>query len=123
MPVQQPPIERTPAPVGSASGVRHDDMRVQQRVARARRSMLEPCRHEPVTTVRDHATGTTPDPARLALQVLQGLLYRGGVCRSELACDRAVSDREQHADRLWGTERQVESGDRTGRQRLAQQVT
>jgi hypothetical protein len=119
----KPPVERTPPPVGTPSHIRDDDMRVQQRVARPRRPMLEPRRTESFPAIRGLSSSATPNPARVALEVSKCLLNRGAVRRTQLTDDRAVRNAKQHADGLRGAERQVESRNGLGRHRLAQPLS
>jgi hypothetical protein len=98
----------------SLRGVRDDDVRVQERIARARGPVPERCGDEPPPRHTDRTARASPRHARFALEVRQRLDDCHLMCPDDLRDDAGLGDREQDADALGRAERQVEAGDGVG---------
>jgi hypothetical protein len=104
-------MQRRPPPVVGARRVRDDDVRVEQRVAGARRAMTERGADEPVPLHDDRAALAAARPACLALHVRHRLRDRGIVSDDDLARHRRIGDAEEDTHALRGAERQIKAGD------------
>jgi hypothetical protein len=111
VPVQAPAVECRPAPVGAVADVRDHDVRMQLRVAGARRSVPEDGSDEPGGRQHDSAAPPASHGGRVAFEVAQRFGRRSVVAVSHRTLDAAVAEAEQDADALGRRERQVEGRD------------
>jgi hypothetical protein len=111
MPVETPPIQRRPAAVDPASEVRDEDVRVQLRIAGARRPMPKRSSHQPRCLLHDRPTMPTPNRSGRSLQVNDGLPNGDVVCCSHLPAQLIVAHPEEDADALRRREGQIEACD------------
>jgi hypothetical protein len=118
--VEQPPVERRPAPVRTTRHVAHNDVRVKERVARPRRAMPKRRGNEPLTADVLMAPAAAPRETRPVLEIAQRPLDRDVVSLTHLPRDLRIAGAPQDAHALRRAERQIETGDRSLAHRLAQ---
>ncbi|HEX4489907.1 MAG TPA: hypothetical protein VH914_01770 [Acidimicrobiia bacterium] len=107
-------IERPPDTVIRCRGaVRHDHMRVQERVAFAARAMHERRSQEPATRSRREAVVAATDRAGLTLEEPDRSSDRSGVRADDLRRDIGWGERPRDRDRFRCPERQIEPADAT----------
>ncbi len=106
--VQPPPVERRPAPVAAPRHVRHEQVRVQLRIAGTRRPVPEPRSHEPGHRLDHRTCRPSPDRRGRPLEVAEGLPDGPVMRRADARSELVVPDAEEHADALGRRERQVE---------------
>jgi hypothetical protein len=90
-------IERCPAAVRALREVARYNVRVEQRIARARRAVKERGGDEPAPADLDRAPGTAPGTTSLTLQIVQCLAHRRVMPGAQFAGDVGRTDRPQHA--------------------------
>ncbi len=122
VPVQQPPVQRGPAAVRTLRRVRDHDVRVQQRITRARGPVPERRRDEAAASNEHGAAVSAACHARLTFQIRKRVTDRGLVSGDDLAHDLGLADPEQHAHALRRTEGEVEAGDGARGERLSQRL-
>jgi hypothetical protein len=93
LPVEVAAIQRRPAPVRSSREVPRDDVRVQQRVAGARRAMGEGSGHEALASDLHDPAAPSAGAARLALHVAHRLRDGRVVAGPQLLGYRRIPDR------------------------------
>ena len=101
--VEPPAVERRPAPVGAAPEVRDDDVRVQLRIAGARRAVAERRGDEPVGRHDARPAAPAPDRGGRALEVAERLAD-GRSCAARTASPVASSPSPNSTLTLLGAE-------------------
>ncbi len=98
--VQPPPVERRPAPVAAPRHVRHEQVRVQLRIAGTRRPVPEPRSHEPGHRLDHRTCRPSPDRRGRPLEVAEGLPDGPVMRRADARSELVIPDAEEHADAL-----------------------
>jgi hypothetical protein len=111
VPIQAAAVERRPTPIGAIADVRDHDVRMQLRIAGARRPMPEDRSDKPGGRQHDSAATPAPHRGRVAFEVAQRLGRCSVVAASHRTLDAVVAEAEQDTDALGRREGQVEGGD------------
>ena len=109
--VQLPAVEGGPTAVGPAGQVGDEDVGVQVRVAGSAGAMSKRRCDETAAVGEAIPTGAEPDPAGVALHVLERLADCGVVCSAHCTGVVVVAEREQDRHRLRRVEGEIKGGD------------